>query len=507
MNQTRKIIKEVIHEFVEERENSIEFLIEELVDQLNFHKTFLTAHIQLRENFVNKLTYLEKYQKNLVVGLYGGNSVILEEYSENFKKRVISESVFNFESEIDRFNQFVISSTLFNSGLLSEQFYNPIDIAQNMYNTGKQVAQKAYGVGKQVAQTAYNTGKQVAQTAYNTGKQTVQYVGKQASAAYDKAKESLNNAVNYLKKYGISQVMEGLRSALMSGVGTAIQVALSFTGVGAIVNDVAWGIMTLYDGYQYFVNGGSLFNLIIDVICLVTAGTLGKFLGKWVGQAAGSVSEAFTKLLNSGAGSWLKPIVGKLAAAGSWIMGYLGKAAAFMAEKMGINWVASIVNKVGSFFSEILKVVEQKVAPIVGKVLGKGVEKIAGAQFVAKYGGSMSKKLATLGAAEIEAYTAKGIRNGTLDVIDKKLKEFKESTYEQILSFIDKNYGTQYADLYTEVNNLKKLATTKGKVASKVSDVYSGENIAGGTYIAADKAGKVEKYANKAKAAHERLTI
>lgn len=495
MSQTRNIIKEVIHEFVEEKENSIEFLIEELVEQLNFHKQFLTAHIQLRENFVNKLTYLEKYQKNLVGGLYGGNSVILEEYSENFKKRVISESVFNFESEIDRFNQFIISSTLFNSGLLSEQWYNPMDVAQNMYNTGKQVAQ-----------TAYDTGKQIAQTAYDTGKKTVQYVGKQASAAYDKAKESLNNSVNYLKKYGISQVMEGLRSALMSGVGTAIQVALSFTGVGVIVNDIAWGIMTLYDGYQYFVNGASLFNLIIDVICLVTAGTLGKFLGKWVGQAAGSVSEAFTKLLNSGAGSWLKPIVGKLAAAGSWIMGYLGKAAAFMAEKMGINWVASIVNKVGSFFSEILKVVEQKVAPIVGKTLGKGVEKIAGAQFVAKYGGSMSKKLATLGAAEIEAYTAKGIRNGTLDIIDKKLKEFKESTYDQILAFIDKNYGTQYADLYTEVNNLKKLATTKGKVVSKVSDVYSGENIAGGTYIATDKAGKVEKYANKAKAAHERLT-
>ena len=483
MNQTRNIIKETLKDFVEEKENSIEFLIEELVNELNFHKKFLTAHIQLKENFINKLTYLEKYQKNLVNGLHGNSSIILEVYSQNFNRRIINESVYNFESEIDRFNQFIISSTLFNSGLLSEQFYNPMDIAKRVYNTGKQAVQY---VG-------------------NKGKQAVQYVGNQASALYNKAKESLNNAVNYLKKYGISQIMEGLRSALMSGIGTAIQVALAFTGVGAVVNDVAWGIMTLYDGYQYFVNGASLFNLIIDVICLVTAGTLGKFLGKWVGQAAGSVSEAFTKLLNSGAGSWLKPIVGKLAAAGSWIMGYLGKAAAFMAEKMGINWVASIVNKVGSFFSEILKVVEQKVAPIVGKVLGKGVEKIAGAQFVAKYGGSMSKKLGTLGAAEIEAYTAKGIRNGTLDVIDKKLKEFKESTYDQILSFIDKNYGTQYADLYTEVNNLKKLSKARNKISSKVGDITSGENIAGGTYIATDKTGKIQSYADKAKAAHVKL--
>ena len=390
MNQTRNIIKETLRNFVEEKENSIEYLIEELINELNFHKKFLTAHIQFKEDFVNKFTYLEKYQKNLVEGLCGDNSVILEVYSHSFNRRVISESVFNFESEIDRFNQFIVSSILFQSGILSEQI-NPIDFAQNVYNKGKQVAQTAYNTGKQVAQTAYNTGKQVAQT-----------VGKQVTSAYNQAKESLTNAVNYVKKYGISRIMEGLRSALMSGIGTAIQVALSFTGVGAIANDVAWGIMTLYDGYQYFVNGASLFNLIIDVICLVTAGTLGKFLGKWVGQAAGSIGEAFTKLLNSGAGSWLKPIVSKLAAAGSWIMGYLGKAATFMAEKMGINWVKNIVGKVGSFFNNMLTYVEQKVAPVVGKVLGKGIETIAGANFLAKYGGSMSKKLATLGAAELK---------------------------------------------------------------------------------------------------------
>ena len=513
MNQTRNIIKETLKDFVEEKENSVEFLIEELVNELNFHKKFLTAHIQLKENFVNKLTYLEKYQKNLVEGLHENSSIILEVYSQNFNRRIINESVYNFESEIDRFNQFIISSTLFNSGLLSEQISGGIDIVKKYTDTLNQAAQNAY-----------NTGKQVAQNAYNTGKQTKQYVDKQENLVYqnyekplldkatapvgellDSTKKDLINAVNHIKKYGISQIMEGLRSALMSGVGTAIQIALSFTGVGAVVNDVAWGIMTLYDGYQYFVNGASLFNLIIDVICLVTAGTLGKFLGKWVGQAAGSIGDAFTKLLNSGAGSWLKPIVGKLAAAGSWIMGYLGKAAKFMADKMGITWVANIVSKVGSFFSEMLKIVEQKVAPIVGKVLGKGVEKIAGSQFVAKYGGSMSTKLGTLGAAKIEAYTAKGIRNGTLDVIDNKIKEFKESTYDQILSFIDKNYGTQYADLYTEVNNLKKLSNAKNTISSKVGDVASGKNIAGGTYIAADKTGKIQSYADKAKVAHVKL--
>lgn len=502
MNQTRNIIKETLKDFVEEKENSVEFLIEELVNELNFHKKFLTAHIQLKENFVNKLTYLEKYQKNLVEGLHEDSSIILEVYSQNFNRRIINESVYNFESEIDRFNQFIISSTLFNSGLLSEQISGGIDIVNKYTDTLNQAAQNAYNTGKQTKQYVDKQNNLVYQ---NYTKPVVDKVTAPVGEMLDSTKKDLINAVNHIKKYGISQIMEGLRSALMSGVGTAIQIALSFTGVGAVVNDVAWGIMTLYDGYQYFVNGASLFNLIIDVICLVTAGTLGKFLGKWVGQAAGSIGDAFTKLLNSGAGSWLKPIVGKLAAAGSWIMGYLSKAAKFMTDKMGITWVANIVSKVGSFFSEMLKIVEQKVAPIVGKVLGKGVEKIAGSQFVAKYGGSMSTKLGTLGAAKITAYTAKGIRNTTLDVIDKKLKEFKESTYDQILSFIDKNYGTQYADLYTEVNNLKKLSNAKNTISSKVGDVASGKNIAGGTYIAADKTGKIQSYADKAKVAHVKL--
>jgi len=483
MNQTRNIIKKTLNEFVEEKEKSIEFLIEELVNELNFHKKFLTAHVQLKEDFVSKLTYFEKYQKNLVEGLHGDSSIILEVYSQNFNKRIINESVYNFESEIDKFNQFLVSSTLFKVGLLSEQWYNPMDWAKS----------------------AYNAVSQGAQYVYDKGKQAVQYVGNQATALYNKVKAALVAAVNYIKQYGISAIMEGLRSALMSGVGTAIQVALSFTGAGAIVNDIAWGIMALYDGYQYFVNGGSLFNLIIDIICLVTAGTVGKFLGKWVGKAAGSVSEAFGKIINSGGMSWLKPIVSKIAAAGSWIMGYLGKAAKFMADKMGITWVANIVSKVGSFFSEILKVVEQKVAGVVGKVGGQVVEKIAGTQFAAKYGGSMAKKLASLGAKEIEAYAAKGIRNGTLDVIDKKIKEFKEATYDQILSYIDKGYGTQYADLYAEVNNLKKIAKTHGKVTSNVIAARTGEDIVGGTATAIEKSGKKGKYAEKARAAHNKL--
>ena len=109
MNQTRNIIKETLKDFVEEKKNSVEFLIEELVNELNFHKKFLTAHIQLKENFVNKLTYLEKYRKNLVEGLHGDSSIILEVYSQNFNRRIINESVYNFESEIDRFNQFIIN--------------------------------------------------------------------------------------------------------------------------------------------------------------------------------------------------------------------------------------------------------------------------------------------------------------------------------------------------------------------------------------------------------------
>ena len=58
---------------------------------------------------------------------------------------------------------------------------------------------------------------------------------------------------------------------------------------------------------------------------------------------------------------------------------------------------------------------------------------------------------------------------------------------------------------FIEVNNLKKLSKAKGNIINKVGDVASGKNIAGGTYIAADKTGKIQGYADKAKDAHGRI--
>ena len=115
----------------------------------------------------------------------------------------------------------------------------------------------------------------------------------------------------------------------MSGVGTAIQIALSFTGPGTIVNEIAWGVMTLYDAYQYFVNSapGSLATLIIDLICLLTAGTLGKALGKLVGTAGTSITGVLQKFMQTGVGQTIKPVLGVISGGASKLASWLSTSA------------------------------------------------------------------------------------------------------------------------------------------------------------------------------------
>lgn len=433
MTQTKQVIKETLREFVEEQ--SINSLIEKLKNELDFHKNFLLTHLQLKENFVTKLVYIEKYQKNLVEGLYSKNSTILESYSHNFTKRIISESVYNFENEINKFNNFILSATLYESKLITEEGWWD-DVVQGTQSLGKDI----YNAG---ASAVKNAGNAV----YNAG----QTVVKGATNLYQAAKNALTNALNHIKKYGIENIMEGLRSALMSGIGTAVQIALSFTGVGAIANEVAWGIMTLYDAYQYFTNSksGSLSNLIIDLISLLTAGSLGKVLGKFVGGTGTKISTVLKNFTNGGLGKFIKPVLGKIQGGTSTLTKYLGEAATFMKDKMGITWVANLINSVKSFFKQMSDELGEFIGgKVVSKQVGKSLVR-KGVQLGTKFDVKVLSNLATKSEKELAKMIGKPISR----YIINKAKEFVETVLidkptNYVLAELDKKYGTEVGDLY-----------------------------------------------------------
>lgn len=420
MTQLRQTIKETISDYVKEKENSIQFLMNEMIEELNFQKNFLLTNLQLKEDFISKLSYVEVYQKNLVKGLYGGNSVIIENYSQNFNKRVIVESIYDFVAEIERFNNFIIESVSHVSGVLSEQ---------------------------------------LSMGGYSSPMTT----------------QTIKDAVSYIKEYGITQIMEGLRSALLSGVGTAIQIALSFTGVGAISNEVAWGIMTLYDGYQLFVNDamGSMGNLIIDLICLLTAGSIGKQLKGLVNFGGKTIEGVLKYFMESGAGKVISPFLERIQGGASSLSSFLGQSSTFMETKMGINWVGKILTSVKTFFTDMVTKL--------GNFLGKGISKLTtplvrgGASLGAKFEVAIFNELSKKTDQELSKLAGRAMTQIQIKTAEKYANDYlKEKPTNEALKILDQKFGTGMSKLYTTYLALTKLQSSRSKIAGGMTSVDLG---------------------------------
>lgn len=431
--------------------SSVYSLVNQFVDELNFQKQIhLQTISMIEENQREK--YISNIYKNHVSFLFSHNQIVSESYLINFNT-LLTESISDFSNQIDRLNNFLIKSLLFDNGLISEQWYNPLSYAVGAYNTVSSAASQAYDYGKKAATAALNKTKQVAGQALDATKQAGQYVV-----------NKLASAVDYIKKNGLGFVFENLRKALMSMVGTAIQIALSFTGVGSIANEVAWGILALYDAYQYFVNSapGSLANLIIDLICLLTAGTLGKVLGKLVGTAGSSISAVLQKFMATGVGQAIKPVLGVISGGASKLSSWLGTAAKFMADKMGITWVAGLLGKVVTFFKDMAAKLAAVIAPSVGRAIVR-----AGVTLGPKFEAAVFGQLAQKTEQEIVQMTGQQITKAQVKLAEKYANEYlKEKPTAEALDFLDRQIGTKMGDAYAVYLNTTKLASHRGKLTS-----------------------------------------
>lgn len=446
--------------------SSIGNLINQFIDELNFQKQVHLHSLSMIESH-KRADYIRKYQNKYVVGLFSHNQVISETYLGNFKN-VITESEISYSDQLDKFNNFLVKSLLFDNGIITEQWWNPTEYIGNVVNTVSDAASSAYNSAAQTVGAAWDKTKQVAGQAWDATKQAGQYVVNQ-----------LASAVDYIKKNGLGFVFENLRKALMSMVGTAIQIALSFTGVGSIANEVAWGIMTLYDAYQYFVNStpGSLANLIIDLICLLTAGTLGKVLGKFVGTAGTSVSGVLQKFMASGVGQAIKPVLGTISGGASKLASWLGQSAKFMAEKMGITWVSGLLGKVIAFFKDMAAKLAALVAPTVANAIVR-----AGVTLGPRFEAAILGQLAQKSEQEIAKITANQITKAELKLAEKYANErLKEKPTEEALAALDQQFGTKMGDAYALYLNTTKLASHTGKLTSGTYDLadYSVDAVRG----------------------------
>jgi hypothetical protein len=437
-------------------------LINKFIDELDFQKQVHLHSISMIESN-QRINYLKKIQDDYVSALFSHNDIIYENYLINIKM-VIVESEISFSEHITRFNNFLVKSLMFDSGIISEQSFDPIGYFQKAYDAAGQ---------------AYNTSKKVAGQVVDAHVQAGKAIGNQ-----------LSKAVDHLNKMGIDTIFENIRKALLSYVGTAVQIALSFTGAGAIFNEVVWAIMSLYDAYQYFVNKkpGSLTNLVIDLICLLTAGTIGKILGKFVGVGATSIKEVFSKFGTS-VMPYLKPLLEPLKRGIGNLSSFLQPAVKFMKDKMGINWAANLVDDViwiANYVVEALaEVIGQKAAPLVAKGVA-AVSRVLPDKLESRIFSELAKK----SEQELTQMAGETVTQAQVKAAQKYAEEYLQQRPTQYaLDAIDVKFGTKMGNLYRLYVTGSKLKSHTDKVTGgKYTAVERGTDLLRGNLTATGKA-------------------
>jgi hypothetical protein len=396
-------------------------LISDFGKSLGIQKKYLSAlflNLPVNESIV----ILNNIKEDSVKNLFGENRVVLENYHTNYNN-LLTEETTDLFSELNRFHKF-----------LNESLSTELD-----------------RLNEQLAITKW-----------------------------------LDYATKYIVKTGVGRFMESLRSALFSGVGTAIQILASITGpatlgIGPAIVTGIWCIMGLYDLYQISQGvDGAWGNFIIDVICALTAGSLGGKLSKFIGTAGKTLTQALQNLMTKGLGSYITPIITLIQKATTSVARWFTWGGQFAKKNLGINWLSDKVAPAMKYMDDLVVKLREKIIPkdsgvktplgAAGYITGKKITSLVPSNTLRKTGALASKinpdvwgKLSNLSAKEVGTIAGQTLEKGVFKAIEKEIKSrFKEKPTQEVLKWIDGKFGTAYSDVYLAYLGGTKLFKYKG---------------------------------------------
>jgi len=299
---------------------------------------YSSGQITLQEHLSNP----RKTITNLINILSPENSInILKEWEINFgdKLLLINESVDNLLIET-RINEAWEGAKYIIEGILG-------DIWDGAKSIGSKIVQGAKWAGDKVVQGA-------------------KWVGGKLKQGWEWIKDKAIKAWNCLKNNFVECLMEGLRSAMMSVVGIAVETFLAVTGIGAPIPMILWGLMLVWDVYKMFSGkyesgeyAWSWFDVIIDIVGVATAGAGAAALSAVRGTFKGvkTIGGIFAKGSKMGGvvGKTLSTIGNTIKTIGGKILGALESGAKWIADKFGIKWLSNSVSKAKSVVDDIGK--------------------------------------------------------------------------------------------------------------------------------------------------------
>jgi hypothetical protein len=337
-----------IHDLVENKSVRYESL--SLIDGINILQEvqdfeYKTNQISLQEHSSNP----RRAMISLTNILLPENSVtVLKEWENHFgdKLLMLNESV----------DSLIIESRI-------NEAWNGVKLIIKEY-WGEEYVNKAWNATKDIAGKAWDATKSGAKWVKDKAVQGAKWVGDKVSQGWKWIKDKASAAWNCLANDFVGCLMEGLRSAMYSYVGMAVEAFLTITGVGAPVVIVLYGLMLVWDVYLMASGDsrGSWANLICSALGVLTSGTLAPiarnlFKGAGLLTKGGGIKSLLTGMVSKGGklGGLVKTLATKLGSGISKVLGFVKQGTDWLAKNFGIKFLSNWVGKAKSWIDDLVK--------------------------------------------------------------------------------------------------------------------------------------------------------
>ena len=353
------MIENMIYDKVLDRHGDINNAsFSDLIDIIGENVAFLAQDIKTDLKEISSFTRKNVYHVLERFGETDKKLSLMMEYEVKFGSSLLTESVTNPKAIVAETWNWIKEQVL-----VLEQTYNPFNKAFWSKSNAKQIGSNVVSGAKSFAKSAVNTAKAVGNAILNPI-------------------DTIKKGYNWVKENGLGALMEKIRDGLYSGVGTAIQIFLQFTGVGNVAVAIVWGAMLVYDLYKVFSGKEwSWVDILFDVLGMVSGAAVKVLRGtmKAVGVTKSMpMAAGVQKLAANPATKGFMATIGKGI---STVFNLLKKAGNWLAQKLGLKWVSGVMAKAETWLAEnLLKPIGNAVG--LKSVGNKALTKAAGAPTV-----------------------------------------------------------------------------------------------------------------------------
>ena len=326
------MIENMIYDKVLDRHGDINNAsFSDLIDIIGENMTFLAQDIKTDLKEISSFTRKNVYHVLECFGETDKKLSLMMEYEVKFGSSLLTESVTNPKAIVAETWSWIKEQVI-----ILEQTYNPFKKDFWSKSNASQIGKNVVSGAKSFAKDTVNAAKAVGNAVLNPI-------------------DTIKKGYNWVKDNGLPALMEKIRDGLYSGVGTAIQIFLQFTGAGNIGVAIVWGAMLVYDLWKVFTGKKwSWVDILFDVLGMVSGAAVKVLRGtmKAVGVTKSMpMAAGVQKLAANPATKGFMATIGKGI---STVFNLLKKAGNWLYQKLGLKWVSGVMAKAENWLAENL---------------------------------------------------------------------------------------------------------------------------------------------------------